>query len=158
MDKKKYTNAEHNKLMIERKRAALEDRHLCIHKSKIDWDKRKEEQKTIQRKREAIANEFIRKYLIHGNSTDYFMFLDTYIKSGGKVSHHYDYEFRGNRVYIARNICEIFPLYGSSAIMVIMMPGCRVTEGDKGHNNFYSYDDILNQKYASWFPTYSDWK
>ncbi len=120
-----------------------------------------------KRKKSKKARDCIKSNrLALGCASDYFDFLDAYVEAGGKPTHHYPYTLT-DQIYIATKTCEIFPLSGSSSIMVIMMPGCQIILGDsssrplqgwQGHNSFYSYDDILNQKYASYVPTYSDWR
>jgi hypothetical protein len=149
----------------EKKKEALRQREISICAEYSAWNQHQIEYETKRRERLLVANRAIKKHLRRGDSSDYFQFLDAYIEAGGKPSHHYDYDC-GNDIYVATNVCKIFPLYGADSIMVIMMPGCRIIEGDyrsrplqgwNGHNNFYSYDNILNQKYATWVPTYSDW-
>ena len=118
-------------------------------------------------KAEIKAEECFRKYVSLGNlsvgcADDYFDFLDSYFEHGGIATHHYENNIEKNlkesqEIYIARNEIEIFPSYGSSGKIIIVMPGCKVIHGNEFGNNFYCYDDILNQKYAFWIPTFKDW-
>ena len=148
-----------SKLEIERMRTARKDREISISEERKSWKRHLYEMQYTEEER--YAHENIKRYLNRGNAADYFKFLSRYVELGGKPTHHYDYEFTNlfgrPIVYIAKNECKIFPLYGAKSIMVVMMPGCIVIDGDVGHNNFYRYDDILNQKYGRKVPTYSDW-
>ena len=120
---------------------------------------------------EIKGEECFRKYVLLGNlsvgsKNDYFDFLDLYIEHGGSASHHYknnieeslkQHKNMDNMIYIARNEIEIFPSHGSLGKMIIVMPDCKVISGYGARNQFYCYDDISNQKYAFWIPTYKDW-
>lgn len=122
-------------------------------------------------KGELMAEKCFSKYVSLGNlsvgcADDYFDFLDSYVEHGGSATHHYENninkslkenENKSQEIYIARNEIEIFPAHGSPGKIIIVMPGCTVIHGYQACNAFYCYDNISNQKYAFWIPTFKDW-
>ena len=142
---------------------------------KLSIEKRTQEEMVVKKRSEMMARypflspaqieqelkfeECFDKYLSVGVRDDYFNFLNAYVESGGIPNQHRDYWVEYNKeIYIAKNKIEIFPLYGSRVKKIIIMPGCEIIDGNPGRNNFYCYDDILNQKYAYYIPTYKDWE
>lgn len=152
--------------------AVLDHRKLSIKKQKEDkkilreeerymrkfdnWERVKGGEAWIKLRQSREAKKCVSQYLSVGSINDYFNFLDCYIENGGVPTHHYNGTCR-ERIYIAKSKCKIFSSEWKDKIVVIVMPGCEIIHGKNGHNNFYFYDDILNQKYAEEIPTYKNW-
>jgi len=124
--------------------------------SKIKYQKDKEEHQKIMDK----FGELLRlKKIIIGEKKDYIEWLTGYIEKGGYITHYYDYPM-GNKIYIARQDCQMVPMFGSSSIMLVVpkeiniIPVPEEPFGGWGHNNIYFIKDFKH--IGSFVPAYSD--
>jgi len=72
---------------------------------------------------------------------DYKRWLKGFLDEGGNPTHYYDYPMDRQHWYAATKNIVIFPLFGSSAISVIIPEGIQVdiSQG-RGHNEIYLMD------------------
>lgn len=98
------------------------------------------------KRREAEAKECGGKKLAHflnlrpASAKDYLLWLEGYIKNGGRPSHVYDYPFSRWEWYVATRSIEPVAAYGSGAINIIIPAGISVGIGDWGHCNLFYID------------------
>jgi len=101
----------------------------------------------------------MRKALAKADVTAYRLWLEGYLKKGGKITHYYDYPFsRNDDWYIAIQDVTIYPI-GRFNIIVSQGVKIHFPEGYTwrrydGAINFYYIDNYETN--STWIPTYSD--
>ena len=110
-------------------------------------------------------------YLIH--KENYELWLDGYIKKGGKITHYYDYDFIGEAMILTNKgiKSEISPhiittdkpimisaKYGADSEHILFVNGVKDIFIPKniGHNNYYFMDDFT--QIGGFVPCYKDMK
>jgi hypothetical protein len=85
---------------------------------------------------------------------DYEQWLWGYLKSGGRPTHYYDYNFNGDDWYKAIADFKTTPLYGAASFQIIVPCGINYCGGERGHINIYFMEDYLCR--GGWIPIYAD--
>jgi hypothetical protein len=96
---------------------------------------------------------------------EYGQWLGRFLDLDGEPTHFYEYPTPLHRWRTALNHFEVLPLYGASAIHIVVPAGIVVT-GDGGHNNLYfigddrplyqGFHDTRPHERPSYVPVYSD--
>lgn len=68
---------------------------------------------------------------------DYQRWLDGFLKTGGTITHDYDYPFGRWDWYIAESNHYVTPLYGAESINLIIPEKFDLIGTDFGHNNYF---------------------
>jgi len=86
---------------------------------------------------------------------DYAMWLEDFLRSGGEITHVYDYDMPCDSWLLARIDFTVTPLYGSAAKSIIVPAGVRVEVGaaGAGHNEIFYHD---GHRAPGIVPLYSD--
>ena len=87
---------------------------------------------------------------------DYTEWLRGYMENGGIPSHVYDYPMPQCSFFVASQDFELFPLYGTSSMEIIIPKGIHFLGGERGHTNLYFMEDFRNV--GSWVPLFNDIK
>ncbi len=90
--------------------------------------------------------------LLQADVYTYSEWLTGYVNRGGAPTHFYEYLFPADRWFLAVADMVMYPLYGATAIHVIIPPGIKVV-GEYGHNRLFWLDGY---KTNSAVPVYSD--
>jgi len=139
------------------------------YEAQISEDARKHAQTMADHKRHMQQAEAaigrLRPNLSAASKSDYMVWLRGFIKAGGAPTHAYDYPWErnnfGHRTWftVVRD-CTIPPLYGSSSLSLIVMPGVQINGGATakelmgiGHNSVYWMDGFTHNSIV---PIYSD--
>lgn len=105
-----------------------------------------------EEKQEVLRRGFSSKAFRPALREDYQQWLAGYLERGGEITHVYDYPWHRWRWYVAFESAEIFPLYGSSSINIIVPQGIELT-GDPGHSTIFWMDGF---RASSIVPIFSD--
>ena len=92
-------------------------------------------------------------YLQPATVKAYANWMVKYIEAGGAPTHYYDYNMPVRDWRIALADFTMLPLYGSSAVRVIVRQGATFKGGELGHNTVYLPDGSL---VGHWAPIYPD--
>jgi hypothetical protein len=92
--------------------------------------------------------------LLKAIKTVYIEWLKGFVNSGNTPTHYYDYPFdRWDSFYMAKRDFELVPLYGASAINIIVPYYIKILGGQPGHSNVFCYDGY---KHYGIVPVFSD--
>lgn len=88
---------------------------------------------------------------------DYTLWLEGFLKNGGKITHTYDYPIKMEDFIVIEKDFKLFPLHGAQSIGLIIKEGVKRINGIKdhrGHNELYFMDDYSN--IGNFIPMHSD--
>jgi hypothetical protein len=100
------------------------------------------------------ADEVMFPHLRQASVDDYKKWLAGFLKTDGLPSHYYDYPFNKTDWYVATSDLEIFPLYGSASVNIIVPAGITVSDTGLGHNNLYFMKDFSTR--GHFVPVFKD--
>ena len=132
-------------------RILLDEHRRVLHDEQVKF-------MNLQQERERRINEYrnsvhmIKKYLRIASVKDYSEWLNGYLKNGGKITHHYDYNL--SRMCVAMGDFHLPPLHGACSFDIIVPTRIHITYDDLGHNNLYFMKDFSNV--GSFVPCYND--
>lgn len=132
-----------------------------------------ERRKMIQKieKKHNQKGEFIEEFCRPAEVIDYAYWLEGYIKNGGKITHHYDYNLPKDKLFVLqtgsaqaeiakKGFLEIPKLTGASAFSLIipeLIEKEAVADNIRSHNNLYYMEGFsLNEDGFDFVPSYLD--
>jgi len=140
-----------NSIVKEKRSAAIEKNRL----RQAEWDEHVASGDLKYELQDEAAGEW-RGYLRKASPKNYKAWLDDFLHKGGGITHVYDYDMP-DHFYVAIGSFEMTPLYGSSAVHVIVPEGLEVTGNDIGHNELYFFSFAKNSTACCrWVPMYNN--
>lgn len=95
-------------------------------------------------------------YVRDASPSDYQVWMDGFLKKGGKVTHRYDYKMP-KEFKVATSDFDLPAWYGAMAVSVIVPAGINVRYKNLGHNNIYKMSDFSSDGHG-WIPAYRNIK
>ena len=118
-------------------------------------DKKHEEIIRSMKEKGRRKNTELMPCLQSATSKDYCQWLEGFINQGGEPTHAHDYPMSQHGCfYIAKRDFLMFPLYGASAIHIIVPRAYTYSGCDLGHCSLYIEDGY--QAVGYWIPIFSD--
>jgi hypothetical protein len=98
----------------------------------------------------------IRPSLYPATPHEYQAWLTGWLSVGGTVTHRYDYPMPADMFYVVRQGLTLLPLYGSSALYLIVPTGIEIDLlGGLGHSVLY-YLDEFRLEGLGFVPTFTN--
>ena len=117
-----------------------------------EWCEERERMMEEDRQRRATRDAEIMPKLKPAYAHNYKKWLRGYLENGGTPTHWYDYGLPDS-FYVAKRNIEMTPLFGSTAINIIVPKGIDVS-GNLGHCNLYFMDGFKAK--GRWIPVYGN--
>ncbi len=124
-------------------------------------------------KKHGQREEFIEEFCRPAEAIDYAYWLEGYIKNGGQITHHYDYNLPKDRIFVLqtdsvqaeiakKGTIEVPKLHGSSSFSLIipeLIDKESIVDDTRSHNRLYYMEGFsMNEEDESFnfVPSYLD--